>query len=125
MPAGDGGQGEDILADRLERALRNARVCPCGNETEAVVGGKSGMATLHRERLTDLLRRQVVRDHAGLVERMPFGLGKIEHFEGPHGQRDHESIGQIANDAQQTPLRRPIRHEASLTMTQVTGCQDH
>ena len=62
------------------------------------------MTPLHHERLTDLLWCQVVRDHAGLVERLPFGLRKVEHFGGPHGERDHESIVQIANHAQQTSL---------------------
>ena len=62
------------------------------------------MTLFHHERLTDLFRRQVVRDHAGPVQRPPFGLRKVEHFGGPHGQGDHQSIRQIANNAKQTSL---------------------
>ena len=79
------------------------------------------MTLLHHERLTDLLRRQVVRNHAGLVERLQLGLRKVKHFGGPHGQRDDESIGQIANNAQQTSLAEVVRHETSLTITRITG----
>ncbi len=72
---------------------QDARIYRCGNQTEAVVRGQARMTSLHHERLTDFLLRQIMRDHAGLVERLPFGLRKVEHFGGPHRPRDHESIG--------------------------------
>ena len=82
------------------------------------------MTLLYCECLTDFRNRQVVCDHPSLVEHLPFDLRKVRQFGGPHRQWDHESMGKITNDAKQKPpLRRSIRHEASLTITQITERQ--
>ena len=54
------------------------------------------MALLELECLTDFFRCQVVRDQPGVVECPLLAIGQIEHFGCTHGQRDNNSIGQIA-----------------------------
>ncbi len=82
------------------------------------------MVLLECKGLSDFVWRQVVGDHAGIVELSPLLVGEVEDFGLAYGQRDNKSVWQIAEYSQETTLRRSIRQEASLTMTHVTGSSD-
>ena len=61
------------------------------------------MAPLECEGLGNFRRRQVVRDHSAIIEMALLLLGEIEDLGLAYGQRNHESVRQIADHRQQPP----------------------
>ena len=95
--------GCDLAEEGVARQ-QDSPVHECGNQTEAVVRRQGTVTPLDYEGLLDLVRCQIVGDQAVVLEVLPLLLREVEDFRRAYGQRNHESVRQIAEGLKQSTL---------------------
>ena len=73
-------------------------VSKCGSETETVVCGQGSVFLLECEGLCNFGGCQVVSDQSLGVEVLPLLIREVEDFRSPYGQRNAQSVREVAKN---------------------------
>ena len=82
----------------------NPSVGKCRNKTETVVCRQGTVTLLEDQGLRDLGGSQIVSDHALMIKALPFPVREVKDFRSPYGQRNDQSVRQVAKDPKQSLL---------------------
>ena len=96
-----------------------------GYVAEAIVGGQGGVALLDGESGADFVRVEVVGEQSTAVEVTPVVVGEVKDLGASNRKGTTSLYGREPRRRRRPPLRRSMRHDASLTMIEVTGAGDH